>query len=227
MKIYRNLFDQIISPENLFAAWDSFKSDKRNKPDVMEFEWNLEKNIFQLHRELKNGAYRHGPYAGFYIRDPKQRHIHKALVRDRVLHHAIFSVINPIFEKTFISTSFSCRVGYGTHRGVTNLEEAARKIQKNSTSPCFVLKCDIQKFFDSVDHAILLAIMSEKIKDENAIRLLRSIVESYRVLQSRERERERVKPKPRRARPPWLRQSDAGRAYRSAILPRSFSPIFI
>lgn len=187
MKVYKNLFDRIISPENLFSAWDAFRADKRNKTDVMEFEWNLEKNIFQLHRELKNGVYRHGPYAGFYIRDPKQRHIHKALVRDRVLHHAIFSVINPMFEKTFISTSFSCRVGYGTHRGVAKLETMARKIQKNGTSPCFVLKCDIQKFFDTVDHAILLAIMGKRIKDENAMRLLTSIVESYGAPQSRER----------------------------------------
>ena len=133
MKIYNNLFDQIISPENLFSAWDAFKSDKRNKRDVMAFECHLEENIFQLHRELKNKTYKHGPYTGFYIRDPKQRHIHKAIVRDRVLHHAIFSVINPIFEETFIPTSFSCRIGFGTHKGVNTLEHMARAITKNST----------------------------------------------------------------------------------------------
>jgi len=98
MKIYKNLFEDIISPENLFSAWDAFKSDKRNKPDVVRFEWQLEENIFVLHRELGNKTYKHGPYAGFYITDPKQRHIHKASVRDRVLHHAVFSIINPIFE---------------------------------------------------------------------------------------------------------------------------------
>lgn len=179
MKIYRNLFDQIISPGNLFSAWESFKNDKRNKPDVMEFEWQLEENIFKLHRELKSKSYKHGPYFGFYVTDPKQRHIHKALVRDRVLHHAVFSVINLIFEETFISQSFSCRIGYGTHKGVAALENMARTIQRNSTRPCFVLKCDVRKFFDTVDHIILLSTLRKRIKDDDAMWLLEEIIESY------------------------------------------------
>jgi len=126
MKVYKNLFERIASAENLFSAWDAFKGDKRNKPDVQKFEWRLEENIFRLRRELRNKTYKHGPYAGFYIRDPKQRHIHKALVRDRILHHAVFSVINPIFEETFVPTSFSCRVGYGTHKGVIALGRIAQ-----------------------------------------------------------------------------------------------------
>lgn len=184
MKIYKNLFEKIISPENLFSAWDAFKSDKRNKHDVQQFEWRLEENIFQLCRELRNKIYKHGPYTGFYIRDPKQRHIHKASVRDRVLHHAVFSVINPIFEETFIPASFSCRVGYGTHRGVSVLEKIARQIHKNGTSFCFILKCDIQKFFDSVDHQVLLSIIRKRIKDEDAMWLLQEIIESYSSSQS-------------------------------------------
>lgn len=188
MKFYKNLFDQIISPENLFSAWDTFKSDKRKKADVIEFEWHLEENIFKLHRELRNKTYKHGRYSGFYIHDPKQRHIHKADVRDRVLHHAVFSVINSIFEKTFISNSFSCRIGYGTHKGVATLAKMATKIQKNGTSGCFVLKCDIQKFFDNVDHKILLSVIERRIKDEDALWLLRSIIESYASAKSRERE---------------------------------------
>jgi RNA-directed DNA polymerase len=179
MKVYRNLFEQIISPENLFSAWDAFKSDKRNKPDVAHFEWQLEKNIFELHRELKNKTYRHGSYSGFYITDPKQRHIHKAAVRDRVLHHAVFSIINPIFERTFIPRSFSCRIGYGTHKGVAAFERMARKISRNGTRRCFVLKCDVRKFFDTVDHKILLSILRGRIKDEDAMWLLNEIIESY------------------------------------------------
>jgi retron-type reverse transcriptase len=189
MKIYKNIFSTIISPENLFRAWDSFKDDKRNKRDVQVFERRLEENIFQLHRELKNKTYKHGPYAGFYIRDPKQRHIHKALVRDRVLHHAVFSVINPIFEETFIPTSFSCRVGYGTHEGVTVLEKILWRVSQNSTRPCFVLKCDIRKFFDSVDHEILLNVLKKRIKDRDVLWLLEEIIESY-ASGARERERE-------------------------------------
>ena len=179
MKIRKDIFEKIISPENLFSAWDSFKSDKRGKSDVQSFEWNLERNIFQLHRNLKSKAYTHSPYEGFYITDPKLRHIHKATVRDRILHHAVFSVVNPIFEPTFIPTSFSCRIGYGTHKGVEILEAITRKISKNNTRPCFVLKCDVRKFFDSVNHEILLSIIKKRIKDIDAIWLLESIVESY------------------------------------------------
>ncbi len=192
MKIYRDIFNEIISPENLFSAWDAFRSDKRNKRDVMEFEWNLEENIFNLHRELKQKTYTHGPYTGFYITDPKQRHIHKASVRDRILHHAVFSVLNPIFESTFISSSFSCRIGYGTHKGVQALQRMLLSVSKNGKKPCFALKCDIKKFFDSVDQRILLSILEKRIKDENALWLLKSIVGSYNAAQlERERERER------------------------------------
>ncbi|MFH1162230.1 MAG: reverse transcriptase domain-containing protein [Candidatus Jorgensenbacteria bacterium] len=179
MRIYRDIFEQIISPENLFSAWDEFRKGKQNKPDVLRFEWNLEQNIFQLHRELENKTYRHDSYKSFYIHDPKQRHIHKASVRDRVLHHAIFSVISPIFEETFIPTSFSCRVGYGTHKGVDALRKMARETSKNGMCPCFILKCDVRKFFDSVNHEILLSILKKRIKDDDAMWLLESVVRSY------------------------------------------------
>ncbi len=189
MKIYRNLFNRIISAENLFSAWSTFKGGKRDKPDVMRFERHLEENIFELHRDLTSRLYRHGPYRSFYVRDPKQRHIHKATVRDRVLHHAIFSALNPIFEKTFISASFSCRVGFGTHKGVTVLERMIRAVAQNGTHPCFILKCDIRKFFDSVDHGILMQILKRRIKDDDALWLLGEVIESYGS-KSRERERE-------------------------------------
>src|SRR3989344_3088789 len=107
MRIYKELFNKIIDPENLFSAWDKFRQDKRSKKDVQRFEKNLEQNIFQLHRDLRDRIYKHGPYESFFIADPKRRHIHKATVRDRILHHAIFKVLNPIFEPTFISNSFS------------------------------------------------------------------------------------------------------------------------
>ncbi|MGA3291689.1 MAG: reverse transcriptase domain-containing protein [Candidatus Microgenomates bacterium] len=181
MKIYTDVFENIISPENLFSSWANFKHDKRKRPDVQEFEIRLEENIFNLHRELKTGIYRHGPYKPFYIHDPKQRLIHKARVRDRVVHHAIYSVLNPIFEPTFIANSFSCRIGKGTHKGVEILGKILRKVSKNNTINCFALKGDVKKFFDSIDHEILLDILEKKIKDENTIRLLKEIINSYSV----------------------------------------------
>lgn len=179
MKTYKDLYWLIISPSALFRAWQVFKSDKRNKPDVAEFEVNLEQNIFGLYRELKNGTYRHGPYKGFWIHDPKLRRIHKATVRDRVLHHAVFNVLNPIFEPTFIPTSFSCRIGKGTHKGMEKVAEMIRAVSRNNTRPCFALKCDVRKFFDSVDHDVLLQILDSRIKDGKVMDLMREIVESF------------------------------------------------
>lgn len=184
MKIYRDNFEKIISPENLFLAWDNFKSDKKKKKDVQKFEWNLERNIFQLHRELRRGTYKHSTYSSFYIQDPKQRHIHKAEVRDRVLHHAVYSVLNPLFEPTFISNSFSCRVGKGTHKGIAALKKMIVKVSRNYTKPCFILKCDIKKFFGTVEHSILKSILKKRIKDERVLWLLEEIISSFRSDQS-------------------------------------------
>lgn len=179
MKTYKNIFSQIISLENLFSAWDSFHKGKQKKLDVQKFECNLEQNIFRLHGDLKNKTYKHGPYSGFYIKDPKLRHIHKAMVRDRILHHAIFKILNPIFDPTFISNSFSCRIDKGTHKGINILDEIIRKISHNYFKSCFILKCDIKKFFDSIDHNILLNIIRKRIKDDNALWLLEKIIKSF------------------------------------------------
>lgn len=180
---------------------------------MQKFNARLADHIFQLHRDLVNKTYRHGPYRGFYIRDPKVRHIHKATVRDRVLHHAVFRVLSPIFEPASIPTSFSCRVGKGTHKGFKWLVKTARKVSRNYTSSCFVLKCDVKKFFDSVDHAVLLAILERKIKDADILWLLREIIRSYSAV-PRERERERV-------------QSGAGKDCRLATSPASSLPMCI
>ncbi len=90
MKCYNNIYENIISPESLFLAWIAFTVVSKESGMFRNLEWELEQNIFQLHRELRRRTYRHGSYVSFYIQDPKQRHIHKAAVRDRVLHHAVF-----------------------------------------------------------------------------------------------------------------------------------------
>lgn len=193
MKVYGNLFESITSTEALFNAWNAFKQGKRNKPDIAAFERNLEQEVFKLSDNLRRKTYSHGPYRGFWIRDPKVRRIHKASVRDRVLHHSIFNVLNPIFEPTFIPTSFSCRVGKGTHKGVEALAKMLRAVSKNATRPCFVLKCDIRKFFDSVDQEILLSTLAKKIRDTQALWLIEDIINSH-AASLRERERESKEP---------------------------------
>ncbi len=179
MKNYKNIFEEIISLDNLFQAWTNFKRNKQKKSNVRKFEWRLEQNIFHLYRELRGRTYKHGEYSSFHIQDPKQRHIHKANVRDRVFHHALFSILNPIFEQAFISDSFSCRIGKGTHKGVLALGKMIRKESKNYSRACFILKCDIKKFFDSVDHEILLKILNKRISDLDVRWLLKEIVGSF------------------------------------------------
>lgn len=179
MIIYRDLFNKIVHPETLFFAWNEFKEGKGSKTDVLEFESELESNIFKLFRDLKKKKYNHAGYESFYISDPKLRHIHKATVRDRVLHHAIFSVLNPVFEPTFIANSFSCRIGKGTHKGVDALKGMLRKESKNNTRTCYALKCDVRKFFDSVDHDVLLSLLRRRIRDADTMWLITNIVDSY------------------------------------------------
>jgi retron-type reverse transcriptase len=110
MRVYTNLFTKLITPENLFYVWEDFRRDKKKKEDVLIFEKNLESELFKLHRELKSETYRHSGYVDFYMSDPKRRHIHKAIVCDRVFHHAIMSILYPLYDKTFIH-NFLCRIG--------------------------------------------------------------------------------------------------------------------
>ncbi|MDO8505728.1 MAG: reverse transcriptase domain-containing protein [bacterium] len=182
------MFESIISLENLLRAWRVFRRGKSDKPDVQSFERRLEDNLFSLHNDLSAKQYRHGLYERFHLFDPKHRIIHKAEVRDRVVHHAIYRILAPVFEQSFIFDSYSCRLDKGTHAGVDRLEQFARKVSRNFTRTCFALKCDIRKFFDSIDHSILINMITRRISDPNTLWLLREIIESY---SSRERERER------------------------------------
>lgn len=190
MKRFSGLFTAVSAPEGLFAAWAEFRKGKGKKADVLLFERDLEQNIFQLHRDLRTRAYRHGAYTGFMVSDPKLRHIHKATVRDRVVHHAVFTALNRVFEPTFIADSFSCRVGKGTHKGVARVQQMIRQVSKNDTHACYALKCDVKKFFDTVDHAVLLNILRRRVDDPELLWLLEEIIESYCTGIPRERERE-------------------------------------
>lgn len=179
MNVYHNLYQECITLERLFQAWEEFSKGKRKKADVALFERYLENNLFKLYGELKNKTYRHGGYKSFYVRDPKLRHIHKALVRDRIVHHLVSKILEDIFDPTFYIHSYSCRKNMGTHKGVTTLVRLTRKVSKNNTSPLFILKCDVKKFFANVDHNVLLNILKTKIKDPDFMWLLTEIIVSF------------------------------------------------
>lgn len=173
----------------MFLAWQEFSDGKLKKTDVLQFKAHLEDNIFQLYRELQSKTYQHSHYTAFTVCDPKLRRIHKATVKDRVLHHAIFRVLYPIFDQNFIFDSYSCRVEKGTHRAVLRLESFCRKAKGNFVSKkdtkclqsgnIFALKCDVRKFFDSIDQDILLEFIKRKIDDVEALWLIEKIIKSF------------------------------------------------
>lgn len=172
-------YNHIISIENLLVAWKEFRRGKKNRRDVLEFEYRLMENLFALHEDLTTQAYQHSSYEAFNICDPKPRRIHKASVRDRVLHHAVYRVLYPFFDHTFIADSFSCRKGKGTHKALNRFRRFGFKVGRNNTRTCWILKCDIRKFFDSIDQRILLFILAKYVPDRNILWLLKKIVTSF------------------------------------------------
>jgi len=148
---------------------------------VLEFEFNLEDNLFQLYQELRIKTYRHSNYSSFYVQDPKLRHIHKAEVRDRIVHHLISKYLNRIYDKTFIFDSYSCRLNKGTHKAVNRLKQFSLKQSKNNKLNFYYLKCDIKRFFDSIDHNILTEILKRKIKDRDILGIIAEIISSFQT----------------------------------------------
>ncbi|KKT23235.1 MAG: RNA-directed DNA polymerase [Candidatus Nomurabacteria bacterium GW2011_GWF2_43_8] len=179
MKRFSHTYDDIISVDNLLQSWQEFVVGKKNRKDVILFQAKLMDNIFSLHNDLKNKTYIHGEYHAFNISDPKPRNIHKATVRDRLLHHAIYRILYPYFDKKFIHDSYSCRLNKGTHKAMNRLRYFYRKISKNNTKTCYVLKCDIKKFFANIDHQILKSILSRAVLDTDILWLLGQVVDSF------------------------------------------------
>lgn len=163
----------------MLAAWREFLRGKKKRKDVAEFSVHLLDNIFVLHKELRNKTYRHGGYRAFKINDPKPRDIHKASVRDRLLHHAIYRILYPYFDRKFIYDSYSCRIGKGTHRANQRLKSFANRVSRNHTQTVWILKCDIRKFFASINHSILLEIIQRHLSDSDIILLLQEVIGSF------------------------------------------------
>jgi retron-type reverse transcriptase len=171
VKTYDNLYQYVAAFENLYLAYRKAAKGKRGQPNVAAFEFDLEANLFQLQVELCDKSYRPGSYHSFRIYDPKPRLISAAPFRDRVVHHALCNVIEPIFERTFVGDSYANRVGKGTHRALNRCQAFARRYR-------YVLQCDIRQFFPSLDLGILRAILARKIADGDVMGLVDRILES-------------------------------------------------
>ena len=171
MKRHGNLWPQIIAFDNLLAAARQAQRGKRYRDNVLAFNYNLAGELLQLQQELKTHTYRPGAYRTFKIHDPKTRLISAAPYRDRVVHHALCNVIVPLIERTFIHDSYANRVGYGTHRALQRFTHFAR-------SSRYVLQCDIRKYFPSIDHAILKALLRRKIKCAPTLWLIDAVIDA-------------------------------------------------
>jgi RNA-directed DNA polymerase len=171
MKTQKHLYPLITTFENLYLAFKNAARGKRRRSDVAMFEYDLERNLLDLQAELQAQTYTPGPYYNFRIYDPKPRLISAAPLRDRVVHHALCRVIEPLFERRFIHDSYACRVGKGTHAALDRAQQFARQYP-------YVLKCDLEHFFPSIDHAILQAQLARVIADEATLWLAGQILAS-------------------------------------------------
>ena len=165
------MYEELTSWPNLLLAYRKASKGKRGKANVAAFEHRLEDNLFHLQQELRSQTYQPGPYHSFFIHEPKRRLISAAPFRDRVVHHALCNLIEPIFECGFIDDSYANRLGKGTHRALNRCQQFAR-------SKRYVLQCDIRQFFPSIDHAILRAILWSKIDNPHTRRLIEQILDS-------------------------------------------------
>lgn len=170
-KSYLHLWPQIVSFENLHWAWRNARRGKRGVPSVASFEIAAEDALFELQEQLEHGTYRPGRYRTFpLVENGKRRMISAAPFRDRVVHHALCQVIEPIWERRFHAHSYACRVGKGTHRAIQRCQDLARQYR-------FVLQCDVQQFFPSIDHGILRSILSRHIADGRVLALIDAILD--------------------------------------------------
>jgi RNA-directed DNA polymerase len=182
MKKFAKKYHESITVENVLLAWREFLRGKKKRKDIAAFQCRLMDNIMSLHAELIGKTYLHAGYEAFSITDPKPRSIHKAKVRDRLLHHVLYNEIYSYFDRKFIHDSYSCRVSKGTHKAIHRFESFARTVSKNNTRTCWILKCDIRKFFASIDHVILFAILEKHIEDGDMRRLLGRVIDSFQTI---------------------------------------------
>ncbi|MEM5804786.1 MAG: reverse transcriptase domain-containing protein [Candidatus Aenigmatarchaeota archaeon] len=186
MKTYGNLYGKVCSFENLLLAFRKARKGKSDKWYVKRFEADLDNELLRLKRELEEQAYEPRPLKRFIIRDPKTRVIHASHFRDRVVHHALCNVLEPIFDRTFIYDSYANRKGKGGLAAQDRFDEFKRKASQNgrlvrgakddNMVVGYVLKADIRHYFPSVNHEILTGIIGRKIRDENILWLIGRIL---------------------------------------------------
>lgn len=175
MKRYNNLFDKIVSLDNLYEADKRARRQKSHRPEVMLFDKNKDKLLLDLQRKLINGEYETSEYYVFKIYEPEEREIFKLpYYPDRIVHHAIMNIMEPIWVSAFVKGTYSCIRKRGIHKALKDVKFAL----KDEVNTQYCLKLDIRKFYPSIDHDILKTIIRKKIKDKRLLSLLDEIIES-------------------------------------------------
>lgn len=175
MKRYNNLFDKIVSLDNLYLADKKARRNKSSRKDIKEFDQNKEELLKKLQQNLINGTYKTSEYNTFIIREPKERLIFRLpYYPDRIVHHAVMNIMEPIWVSIFIKDTYSCIKHRGIHEALHNVKEALKDV--DNTTYC--LKLDIRKFYPSIDHEVLKSIIRKKIKDQKLLQLLDEIIDS-------------------------------------------------
>lgn len=165
MKRHGYLFEKVFSRENLYLAYLDACRGKHGRRACFNFEKVLARNLDRLYQAIWSGTYEPQPYRAFTVYEPKERVIYAPGFPDLVVQHAIYRIILPIYDPTFIDQSFACRIGKGTHRAADYSQKALQKSPSNS----YLIKLDIRKFFYSIDRDILRFLLMKKIKDQKLI----------------------------------------------------------
>jgi len=173
MKTYNNLFEHIISFNNLYSAYKKASYGKRYRMDVLLFSKNLEENLINIQKQLMSKTWIPKPFRCFYVYDPKKREIHAPEFDDRIVHHALCNIIEPLFERKFIYDSYACRKRKGIHLAV-------KRVQQNIFINDYVLKADISKYFPSINHDVLLSIIKKTVSCKDTIWFIETIIKSHK-----------------------------------------------
>jgi retron-type reverse transcriptase len=175
MRRHNNLFPAIVTFENLELAARKAARGKRYTTSALRFRQRLEENLIALQNELIWGTYCPRPYRTFTVHEPKERLIHASAFRDRVVHHAILNVLEPVWDALFFEHSYACRRGKGTHAGVDHLTSMLQSAQERWPR-VYALQADVARFFPSIDHHLLMGVVERKIKCRSTLDLLGKIV---------------------------------------------------
>jgi retron-type reverse transcriptase len=170
MKRYGGLWEAVIRWPNLVLAARKAQRGKRNRQEVQQFNFDVENQLLTLAEELDSGTYRPGPFRSHWIARPKPRLISAAPYRDRVVHHALMNVLEPILDRHFHPDSYACRKGRGTHAAADRLQQLMRGHR-------YAAQCDLRKYFPSIDHGLLKAAFRRLIKDSKVLWLMDLIVD--------------------------------------------------